>query len=87
MEREELRRVLKEQLEDDTAREFGRLDDDLNLREGLGIDSVDMVTLIIHTQGRLGIEIRSEELDAVTTVGKFLDLLQSKLAGRARPAA
>jgi acyl carrier protein len=87
MDRTELRRLLREQLEDDTAREFGELDDGVNLREGLGIDSVDMVTLIINTQSRLGIEVRSEELEKVATVGDLLDVLQAKLARASRGAA
>jgi acyl carrier protein len=87
MGRNELRRFLLEQLEDDTGRKFGPLDDNVNLREDLGIDSVDLVTLIVHTQSRLQIEVPSEKLEKVATVGNLLDVLQSRLAGPARGAA
>jgi acyl carrier protein len=87
MDRSELRQFLQQQLEDDTAREFGRLDDGVNLREDLGIDSVDLVTLIVHTQGALKIEVPSAELEKVTTMGNLLDVLQSRLAVAAGQAA
>jgi acyl carrier protein len=77
----------REQLEDDTGRKFGPLDDNVNLREDLGIDSVDLVTLIVHTQSRLQIEVPSEKLEKAATVGNLLDVLQSRLAGPARGAA
>ncbi|HBI44800.1 MAG TPA: hypothetical protein DDY78_18390 [Planctomycetales bacterium] len=87
MDRSELRQFLRQQLEDDTAREFSQLDDSVNLREGLGIDSVDLVTLIVHTQSHLKIEVPSAELEKVTTMGDLLDVLQSRLAGAAGKAA
>ena len=87
MGRNELRQFLLEQLEDDTAREFVQLDDSVNLREDLGIDSVDLVTLIVHTQSRLKIEVSSEELEKVATVGDLLDVLMFRLGGAERGAA
>lgn len=86
MDRNELRRLLIELLEDDTAREFGHLDDSANLREGLGIDSVDLVTLIIHTQSRLGIELPSADLEKVATMGDLLDVLMARLNATSKAA-
>jgi acyl carrier protein len=87
MGRNELRQFLREQLEDDTARKFTQLDDSVNLREDLAIDSVDLVTLIVHTQCRLKIEVPSEEMEKVATVGDLLDVLMSRLGGAKRGAA
>jgi acyl carrier protein len=87
MGRDEIRKVLVELLEDDTAQEYGRLGDDDNLRESLGLDSVDLVTLVIHAQGRFNIDVRSEELGKVTTVSHLLDLLQTIVAAAAPLAA
>ena len=87
MGRNELRQFLLEQLEDDTARKFTPLDDDVNLREDLAIDSVDLATLIVHTQSRLKIEVPSEVLEKVATVGDLLDVLMSRLGGAKRGAA
>ena len=87
MGRDEIRKILVELLEDSTAQTYEKLSDDDNLRESLGLDSVDLVTLVIHAQGRFNIDIRSEELESVTTVSHLLDLLQTKVAAAARPAA
>jgi len=87
MGRNELRQFLLEQLQDDTGRKFTQLDDSVNLREDLGIDSVDLVTLIVHTQSRLKIEVSSEELEKVATVGNLLDILMFRLGGAERGAA
>jgi len=79
MDRTTLRQVLLEQLQQDTGEIHERFEDDLNLREGLGLDSVDLVSLVISIQGRLGIELRSEELENTVKVGDLLDLIQLKL--------
>jgi acyl carrier protein len=87
MGRDEIRKTLVDLLEDNTAQKFDRLNDDDDLRESLGLDSVDLVTLIVHARSRLDIDIRTEELGNVTSVGHLLDLFQAKLAAAARPAA
>ena len=87
MGRDEIRKILVELLEDDTAQTYDHLSDDDNLRESLGLDSVDLVTLVVHAQGRFNIDVRSEELENVTTVSHLLDLLQAKVVAAARPAA
>jgi acyl carrier protein len=79
MDRTTLRQVLLEQLQQNIDEFHGSLEDDHNLREELGLDSVDLVSLVISIQGRLGIELKSEELDNTVKVGDLLDLIQSKL--------
>ena len=86
MERVELRKVLLEMLEDEVGEKFERLDEDQNLRDGLGIDSVDLVSLVIHIQRRFKIDIKTDELQALVKVGDLLDLLQAKL-GACKSAA
>jgi acyl carrier protein len=80
MDRDELRRVLTELLEETTGEPHPEVGEDQNLQEGLGLDSVDIFSLIIEIQNKLRIKIASEELVAVTTVGDLLDVLQAKLA-------
>ena len=57
------------------------LDDETNLRDGLHLDSLDMVSLVLQIEVRLQVHIDSSELDGVTKVGDLLNLLQTKLAG------
>ena len=49
-------------------------------RKGLGLDSVDLFSLVVGIQNKFRIKIASEELVSVATVGDLLDLLQAKLA-------
>jgi acyl carrier protein len=86
MDRITLRQTLIKLLEDNVGRNFDNLKEDDDLRTGLGLDSVDMVTLVIEIQSQLGVMIASEELVNIVKVGDLLDMLQAKLAASARPA-
>jgi acyl carrier protein len=80
MDRTALRQVLLEQLAQVTGENRPGLEDDLNLRDGLGLDSVDLVFLVVNIQGIIGIELKSEELEKTEKVGDLLDLIQFKLS-------
>ena len=82
MDRTELSQVLLELVEEETGDKFTDINDDTDLRTGLRLDSLDMVSLILKTETRLKIKIESDELNGVTTVGRMLDLLQRKLGGQ-----
>jgi acyl carrier protein len=87
MDRSTLRQTLIKLLEDNVGRNFDNLKEDDDLRTGLGLDSVDMVTLVIEIQSQLGIMIASEELGQIVKVGDLLDMLQAKIAAAAtRPS-
>ena len=79
MERQELRRVLTELLEETTGETYPDIVEDQDLQDGLGLDSVDMFSLIVEIQSKLKVKIASEDVTAIVTVGDLLDLLQSKL--------
>lgn len=80
MDRPELRLALREMVEETTGEPCPPIADDQDLREGLGLDSVDLFSLVIETQTRFQIKIASNELDGITQVGHFLDLVEAKLA-------
>jgi acyl carrier protein len=80
MDRKELSKILLELVEDETGDKFTDVEDGTDLRSGFRLDSLDMVSLILKTEVRLGIKIDSSDLNGVTTVGQMLDLLQRKLA-------
>lgn len=88
MDRQELRGVLASLLEETTGEPHDEIAEELDLQEGLGLDSVDMFSLIVEIQSTLKIKIASEDLATVITVGDLLDVLQSKLeASRSASAA
>jgi acyl carrier protein len=87
MDREALRQSILQKLEEDTGEKFPELDDSKNLRTQLGIDSVDLLQLVISIQSEFGIVLTSKDLEKITLVGEFLDLVQEKLAAAKKSAA
>jgi acyl carrier protein len=87
MEREELSKVLLELLEEETGEQYPGLDESADLRKGLNLDSLDMVSLILHIENRFKIEIDTDELNHASTVGNLLDILQRNIARRAQTQA
>jgi acyl carrier protein len=79
MNRAEIVQKLVEFLESDTEVRLDNLRDDLSLREGLGLDSVDLVGIIMRIEGHYRIRLSHAELEQVATVGNLLDLIEVKI--------
>lgn len=75
-----IRRTLIELLEVDTGENHNNLDDTVNLREGLGLDSVDVVSIVSQIERRFHIRLTHQELEKLVTVADVLDLLEAKLS-------
>lgn len=86
MDRQTLRLKLEQMLVDNVGREFPNLKESDDLRDSLGLDSVDLVTLLIEIQSQFGITIQVEEVVNLRTVAQLLDHLQARL-GTNRAAA
>lgn len=78
-ERPGIRRTLIELLEADTGESFQDLKETDNLREGLGLDSVDLVSVISQIERRFHVRMTHKELEKLVTVGDVLDLMDAKL--------
>ena len=79
MDRQKLRRTLTELLEETTGEPRTEVGEEMDLQDGLGLDSVDIFSLIVEIQNKFHVKIASEELVSVSTVGDLLDILQAKL--------
>jgi acyl carrier protein len=77
-ERDSIRRALVQLLEDEMGESYAGVSDDKKLREELGLDSVDVVSLVSQVERRFHIRLTHEELQKLVTVGDVLDLLQQK---------
>ena len=57
-------------------------EDEINLessfKEDLGADSLDLFELVMSLEDTYGVEIPSEELEQLTTVGSVMDYLKQK---------
>jgi acyl carrier protein len=82
-----IRKTLIELLEADTGEKYNDLDDSASLREGLGLDSVDVVSIVSQVERRFHIRLTHQELEKLVTVADVLDLLQSKLSAPPTAAA
>jgi acyl carrier protein len=83
MTRQELSTVVHELLEKETGESYPGLQEATSLREGLNLDSLDMAGLVLHIESRFGIQIETELLEGIATVGDMLDVLEQKLAAKA----
>jgi acyl carrier protein len=79
LDRDAIRQTLIELMEADTGESYANLDDANNLRADLGLDSVDVVSIVSQVERRFRIRMAQQELEKLVTVGDVLDLLQLKL--------
>ena len=82
MNRQELSGIVLELLEKETGESYPGLEDATSLRDGLNLDSLDMAGLVLHIESRFGIQIETELLESITTVGTLLDALEKKIAAQ-----
>jgi acyl carrier protein len=82
MTREELSTIVHELLEKETGESYPGLHESTKLRDGLNLDSLDMAGLVLHIESRFGIQIETELLEDISTVGDMLDVLDAKLAAK-----
>jgi acyl carrier protein len=82
MDREMLRQTLAAKLEENTGEKYPDLNDQVNLRTDLGLDSVDFVQLVIQLQSEYGIILETKELENVILVADFLTILEAKLSAK-----
>jgi acyl carrier protein len=80
MDRSTLKKALLDIFERSVGESVGAVEEDMTLREGLNLDSIDLVSMAIEAQTAFNIELRAEELNGVITVKDLLDLIQAKLA-------
>jgi acyl carrier protein len=87
MDRETIRQTLRDLIEEDTGEKPPDLDDGKNLRDELGLDSVDVVSIVSQIERRFHIRLTHQELEKLVTVGNVLTLLEEKLANPPASAA
>jgi acyl carrier protein len=80
MDRQKLRETLLDVLEQETWERPQNLADDVKIRDGLKLDSVDLLSVMLRVETQLGISLNSRDFEKVVTVGDLLDTIQAKLA-------
>ena len=82
MERTQLSAVVLELLEKETGETYSAVEESTTLREGINLDSLDMAGLVLHIESHFGIQIESELLDGIQSVGDLLNVLETKIAAK-----
>ena len=77
--RDEIRKTLIEIIEGDMGESYSHVEDSMRLREQLGLDSVDVVSIVSQVERRFRIRLTNQELEKLVTVGDLLNLLEAKL--------
>jgi acyl carrier protein len=77
--RDQIRRTLIELIEHDVGQKFDDLNDSKVLRAELGLDSVDVVSIVSQIERHFRIRLSQQELEQLVTVGNLLDLLEAKV--------
>ena len=83
MAREDVLTALKDVLVDRLKVDAGTVTEEANLFEDLGLDSIDLMTVVMAVEEQFSIEVADEELEDVTTLGQAADLLSQKVASNA----
>ena len=69
---------MKEMLAEQLNCEASTITPETSFKEDLGADSLDTVELVMALEEEYGVEIPSEDLEKITTVGAVMDYLKSK---------
>jgi len=83
--RAELEKILS--IVDDQLLKRVQVQDETVIREGLGLDSLQIVELLFEIEERLGVKIADDEATKLRTVGDLITLIDSKLASGAKKPA
>lgn len=83
MARQDVVTALKEVLVDKLQVEADTVTEDANLFDDLGLDSIDLMTVVMAIEERFDIEVPDDELEDVTTIGQAADLLSAKVGTNA----
>lgn len=79
MERTEIEEKVREFLIDDLEIDEEKIVADAQLKEDLGIDSLDFVDIVVIVEKKFGFKIKPEEMANVKTLSQFVDYIGVKV--------
>ena len=83
MNRTEIEAKVREFLIEDLEVEESAISPEANLKDDLGIDSLDFVDIVVIVERKCGFKIKPEEMAGVTTLSQFCDYIQTKVGDKA----
>ncbi|MDR2979456.1 MAG: phosphopantetheine-binding protein [Bacteroidales bacterium] len=82
MTRVEIENAVKEFLIEELEIEENKIIPEGNLKEDLGIDSLDFVDIVVIVERKFGFKINPEEMVGITTLTQFCDYIESKVGDK-----
>jgi len=79
MERTEIEEKVREFLIDDLEIDEEKIAADAQLKEDLGIDSLDFVDIVVIVERKFGFKIKPEEMANVKMLSQFVDYIEGKV--------
>lgn len=83
MNRTEIEEKVREFLIEDLEVEESAISPEANLKDDLGIDSLDFVDIVVIVERKFGFKIKPEEMACVTTLSQFCDYIETKVGDKA----
>lgn len=80
MTRTEIEEKVKSFLIDDLEIEEENIFPEAQLKEDMGIDSLDYVDIVVIVEKNFGFKIKPQEMAEVKTLAQFYDYIESKIA-------
>jgi acyl carrier protein len=79
MTRQEIEEKVREFLIEDLEIEEEKIAPEAQLKEDLGIDSLDFVDIVVIVEKKFGFKIKPDEMAGVKTLNQFCDYIESKV--------
>ena len=79
MNRQEIEAKVKEFLIDDLEIDEEKIYPQAKLKEDMGIDSLDLVDIVVIVEKNFGFKLKAEEMAGVDTYGQFCDYIERKV--------
>jgi acyl carrier protein len=82
MNRTEIEKNVNTFLIEDLEIEEDKINPNARLKEDLGIDSLDLVDIVVIVEKHFGFKIKPEEMNDVHSLSQFYDYIESKVTNR-----
>lgn len=79
MSRQEIEEKVREFLIEDLEIDEEKIAPEAQLKDDLGIDSLDFVDIVVIVEKKFGFKIKPEEMAGVTTLAQFCDYIEKNV--------
>jgi acyl carrier protein len=82
MKREKIDEIVKKFLIDEFEVDEAAIKPEASLKNDLGIDSLDLVDIVVIVERNFGCKIKTEEMAGVQNLRQFCDYIESKIGDK-----